>query len=157
MSTTTRHYDFDFIQTQRNKDVPVVNGFLFVAKDRGRLRFRCKTWSCKATLMLRSDADGTYYEGAPLHNHPPHDELIKEMKHKNTMKTLAKSVEKMVVATRTIASNVREPNVTACRLSSDLRFICRARQGIECRWCLWTSSLTAKAPRPYSTRRQAMT
>ena len=129
MSTTTRHYDVDFIKTPRNKEVPVVNGYLFVAKDRGRLRFRCKTRSCKATLLLRSDASGTYYKGAALHNHLPHDELIKEMKHKNAMKTLAKSVENIDVATRTVASNVREPNVTALRLSSDLRFIRRARQG----------------------------
>ena len=128
MSTSIRHYGVDFIQTPRNKDVPVVNDFLFNAKDSGSLRFRCKTWSCKATLVIRSDADRTYYEGAPLHNHP-HDEFIKEMKHKNAMKTLAKSVENMNFTTRTIASNAREHNVTARCFSCDLRFIRRARQG----------------------------
>ena len=51
------------------------------------------------------------------------------MKHKNSMKSLAKSVENMDVTTRTIASSVRETNNTARRLSSDLWFIRRARQG----------------------------
>ena len=85
--------------------------------------------SCKATVLLHSDMTGTYYEGTPLHNHPPHDERIKEMKHKNSMKTLATSAGNMDVTTRMIASNARENNETARRLSSDLRFIRRARQG----------------------------
>ena len=51
------------------------------------------------------------------------------MKYENAMKVLAKSVENMDVATRTMASNVCEHNVTARRFSCDLRFICRARLG----------------------------
>ena len=45
------------------------------------------------------------------------------------MKLHAKSAVNVDVATRTIASSVREKNVTARRLSTDLRFIRRARQG----------------------------
>ena len=97
-----------------------------------------------------------YYEGTPLHNHPPHDELIKEMKHKNSMKSLAKSVENMDVTTRTIASSVRETFETARPLSSDLRFIRRAHQGNRTPKEPIDIVVMPKALRSHSTRRPAM-
>ena len=128
MSTPTRHYNVRFIRTQRGMDIPVVDNYLFVAKDKERRRHRCKTRTCNATILLHTGTGGTYYEQLPLHNHPPHDELIKDMEHKNSMKTLARAAGNRSVATRTIASGVRENDASTRRLSSDLRFIRRARQ-----------------------------
>ena len=129
MSTPTRHYNVRFIRTQRGMDIPVVDNYLFVAKDKERRRHRCKTRTCNATILLHTGTGGTYYEQLPLHIHPPHDELIKDMEHKNSMKTLARAAGNRSVATRTIASGVRENDASTRRLSSDLRFIRRARQG----------------------------
>ena len=79
--------------------------------------------------LLRSDTTRTYYEGTPSHNHPPHYELINGMKHRNSIKLHAKLAGDVDIATRTIAVNIREKNMTARRLSPDLRIIRRARQG----------------------------
>ena len=151
MTMPTRHYDIQYIKTQRNRDVPVVDGYLFVAKDKERLRYRCKIRSCKATILLHSDMTGTYYDGTPLLNHPPHEVPIKEMNLKNSMKTLATSAEKMVVTTRAIASKAIENNKTARRFSSDLQFIRRARQGNRTPRVPTELSSTTKAQHSYST------
>ena len=85
MSTQTRHYNVRFIRTQRGMDIPVANDYLFVAKDKERRRHRCKTRTCNASILLHMSAGGTCFELPPLHNHPPHDELIKDMEGSRTI------------------------------------------------------------------------
>ena len=128
MSTPTHHYNVRLIWTRRGMDIPVINNCLFVAKDNVRCRYRCKTWTCNAPILIRMGAGGTYYEQPPLHNRLPHDELIKDVEYKNSTKMLATAAGNRSVATRTIASDVRENDASTRRLSSDIRFVRRARQ-----------------------------
>ena len=81
-----RHYDVQFIQTQRNGDIPVVNRYPFQTKDRDRVRDRYLTWSRKATILPRFGPTGTYYEGTPSRNRQQHDEFINGMKRRKSMK-----------------------------------------------------------------------
>ena len=63
MSTPNCNYDVQRVQTQRDKDVPVVDRYVFFAKDTRRIRFRCKTPSCKTTLLLYTDTNGRVTSG----------------------------------------------------------------------------------------------
>ena len=119
MTRPTRHYDVQFVLTQRNGDIPVVSGYPFLAKDSGRILYRRKTRSCKATILLHSDTTGTYNEGTPSHNRPPHGEFINEMKRRMSMKIQTTSVGNVDVAARTIASSIREKDATEQRVDGD--------------------------------------
>ena len=114
-----------FMETQRGKEVPVVNDYIFICKDRDRKRFRCRTIGCPASITVFRDENGQYYTGAPLHDHPPHTEIIAKMNRRNALRVRARSKDNLRLSTRQIAVEFGHEHAPARRLSSDLRFIRR--------------------------------
>ena len=84
--------------------------------------------SCKATLFLRSDTTGAYYEGTPSHNIPPHNEPINEMKRRESIKNRRRRRGTLTLQ-HGQSQAISEKNVTARRLSADILFILLARHG----------------------------
>ena len=82
-NTEIHHRDILFVTTQRGRDVPVINGYIFFPKDKERKRFKCRTKNCRASITVREDADGQYYTQKPTHNHPPHDVFIRHVENHN--------------------------------------------------------------------------
>ena len=124
-----RNYDISFVTSQRGMKLPVVSGYVFVCKDKARKRFSCRTTNCRARLTLKSDGNGIYTDDTPVHTHPPHETTIASLQHKNKMREAAREHRTSLVTTRSIATSVRENDLTVRRLSTDLRFIRRFRQG----------------------------
>ena len=93
-----------------------------------RIRYCRKPRSCKATLFLRSDTTGAYYEGTPSHNIPPHNEPINEMKRRESIKNRRRRRGTLTLQ-RGQSQATSETNVTARRLSADIRFTLLARHG----------------------------
>ena len=124
-----RHGDILFATTQRGRDVPVINGYIFFPKDKERKRFKCRTKNCRASITVREDADGQYYTPKPTHNHPPHDVFIRHMENHNKLKQRVISKSNSRPQTLEIALEHRQEFPTSRRLSTDLRFIRRIRQG----------------------------
>ena len=124
----TRRRDVEFITTQMGRDVPVTGGYIFLPKDKERRRFRCRTRRCHATVTLMTDADGPYYTNVVTHDHPTHDEVVKEMRHKQELRLAAKARSSQHTPTQQVAIDVRLKTKTSRRLSTDARFIRRRRQ-----------------------------
>ena len=127
-----RNYDITFVTSQRGMKLPVIDGYVFVCKDKARKRFTCRTRSCRTTLTLKQDENGVYTDETIVHTHPPHETIIASLKHKNEMREAAKNHRTSLATTRSIATRVREENLAVRRLSTDLRFIRRFRQGNAC-------------------------
>ena len=123
-----RNRDVFFLATQRGKDIPVINDYIFICKDGERKRFQCRTRGCHSSIVVSTDENGTYYIGSPLHDHPPHREIIAKMKRRNELRVRARSKDKQRLSTRQIAVEFRHDHEHTRRLSSDLRFIRRNRQ-----------------------------
>ena len=123
---TQRMYGVTFVMSQRGKELPVVDGYVFVCKDKERRRFRCKTSTCRATLVLKQDDRGVFYDRTPHHTHPPHDALLATLEHRNEMRRIART-KQPEVSTRSIVMEVRATCPTTRRLSSDSRFVRRLR------------------------------
>ena len=128
-ATESRHRDLRFVTTQRGRGIPVINGYIFTPKDKERKRFKCRTKCCPASIIVREDQTGPYYIQRQSHNHPPHDVIIRRMEEQNELKqdVLAKGTSR--VPTLEIALEHRQKYPTSRRLSTDLRFIRRVRQG----------------------------
>ena len=118
----TRHRDVEFITTQMGRDVPVIGGYIFLPKDKERRRFQCRTRKCHASVTLMSDADGPYYTNVMTHNHPTHDEVVREMRHKQELRLAAKARSSQHTPTQQVAIDVRLKTKTSRRLSTDARF-----------------------------------
>ena len=117
-----------FVMSQRGKELPLVDGYIFVCKDSERRRFRCKTKGCCATLILKRDDCGVFYEGAPRHEHPPHDVALASLEHRNAMRRAA-GTKHEDATTRSVVMEANRCCPTRRRLSSDLRFVRRLRKG----------------------------
>ena len=65
MATTgnqdSRRRNISFVATQRGKEIPVIDDYLFVCKDKERKRFRCRTRGCSCTITLSVDEKGPFY------------------------------------------------------------------------------------------------
>ena len=83
-------------------------------------------------LTLNLDEKSVYTVDTPIHTHPPHDTIISTLKRRNAMREAAKKRRTSLATTRSIATEVRETDSTVRRLSTDLRFIRRFRQGNVC-------------------------
>ena len=116
-----------FVTSQRGKQLPLVDGYIFVCKDSERRRFRCKTKGCCATLILKRDDCGVFYEGTPRHEHPPHDVALASLEHRNAMRRAA-GTKREDATTRSVVMEANRCCSTR-RLSSDLRFVRRLRKG----------------------------
>ena len=90
---------------------------------------KCRTKNCRASITVREDADGQYYTPKPTHNHPPHDVFIRHMENHNKLKQRVISKSNSRPQTLEIALEHRQEFPTSRRLSTDLRFIRRIRQG----------------------------
>ena len=88
--------------------------------------------SCRATLIRRADLCGVHYVLVRQHNHPPHDEAIKHITHRNNLRSLSQSKRCHLLTTRSLASSARLETDTSRRLSTDLRFVRRVRQNKCC-------------------------
>ena len=117
-----------FVMSQRGKELPLVDGYIFVCKDNARRRFRCKTKGCCATLILKHDDCGVFYEGTPRHEHPPHDVALASLEHRNAMRRAAETKHEDAT-TRSVVMEANRCCPTRKRLSSDLRFVRRLRKG----------------------------
>ena len=126
--TAQHNYDVTFVTSQRGKDLPVVDGYVFVSKDKERRRFCCKTKGCRATLVLKRDVHGVFYERRPQHGHPPHDVMLSSLEHRDEMRRIA-GTKQPDATTRSIVMEARTSHQTTRRLSTDSRFIRRLRRG----------------------------
>ena len=104
-----------FMETQRGKEVPVVNDYIFVCKDKDRRRFQCRTRGCLSSINVSEDENGPYYIGSPLHDHPPHSEIIAKMKRRNELRVQARSKENRRLSTRQIAVEFRHDHAPTRR------------------------------------------
>ena len=127
-STHVRLQDVVFLTSQRGQQVPCISNYLFECKNKERTRVACRTRSCHVTLTLHNDSDGGYCICGKQHTHPPHDEAIKQITHRNNLRRLSQSTCCRLLTTRNIVTNVRLATVTSRRLSTDLRFVRRVRQ-----------------------------
>lgn len=128
-NTESRNRDIRFVTTQRGRDVPVINGYVFTPKDKERRRFKCRTKCCNASIVVHEDHIGLYYIQRQSHNHPPHDGIISRMDEQNKLKQHVLAKGKSRLQTLEIALEHRQEFPTSRRLSTDLRFIRRIRQG----------------------------
>ena len=92
-----RNHDIVFIATQRGKEIPIVDDYIFICKDKDRRRFQCRTRWCLSSIIVSEDEAGTYYIGSPLHDHPPHSEIIAKMKRRNELREQARSKDSMLL------------------------------------------------------------
>ena len=106
-TTRIRSEDVVFYTTQRGRQMPSVANYLFVCKDKERTRFACRTRSCRATLIRRADLGGVHYVLVRQHNHPPHDEAVKHITHRNNLRHLSQSKHGRLLTTRSLASSAR--------------------------------------------------
>ena len=143
-TTRIRSEDVVFYTTQRGRQMPSVANYLFVCKDKERTRFACRTKSCRATLIRHDDLGGVHYVLVRQHNHPPHDEAIKHITHRNNLRHLSHSKRCQTLTTRSLASSARLETDTSRRLSTDLRFVRRVRQNKCCPMVPGTSCLTTR-------------
>ena len=100
-----------------------------MCKDKKRKRFQCRTRSWKCSVIISEDVDGPYYTRPLVHNYPHHDNIIGTMRCRDAMRRQACSTTENRLTARQIAMDVRREFTTGRRLSSDLRFIRRNRQG----------------------------
>ena len=100
-----------------------------MCKDKERKRFRCRTRSCGASITIFEDEEGPYYTQFPSHDHPPHDNVVEQMNHQNTLKRRAQSKASRNLQTIQVAMEARQELPSSRRLSTDLRFIRRMRHG----------------------------
>ena len=128
-NTESRNRDIRFVTTQRGRDVPIINGYVFTPKDKERRRFKCRTKCCNASIVVHEDHIGLYYIQRQSHNHPPHDGIISRMDEQNKLKQHVLAKGKSRLQTLEIALEHRQEFPTSRRLSTDLRFIRRIRQG----------------------------
>ena len=127
-STRVRLQDVVFLTSQRGQRVPCISNYQFECKNKERTRFACRTRTCHVTLTWHNDSDGGYYICSKQHNHPPHDEAIKQITHRDNLRRLSQSTCCRLLTTRNVVTNVRLATVTSRRLSTDLRFVRRVRQ-----------------------------
>ena len=74
--------DVEFIEGKFGKQLPVLDSFIFYPKDRGRVRFACKTKGCNATISQDVDDQGKVFTlERPKHNHPNHEYIIANLVH----------------------------------------------------------------------------
>ena len=124
----TRHRGIDFLTTQRDKVIPVIDGYIFMAKDRGRKRFSCRTRTCHATVRILVDEIGPYYTGVIVHDHPEHEEVVNELKHRQELRVASRAKESQAVPTQQVVVDVRLKTTSTRRISTDARFVRRVRQ-----------------------------
>ena len=129
-SDPQRNREVTFVTSQRGKELPVVDGYIFVCKDNERRRFRCKTNGCGATFILKRDDGGVFYEGTLHHEHHPHDVALVSLEHRNAMRRAAETKHEDET-TRSVVMEANRQCPARRRLSSDLRFIRRLRRGRE--------------------------
>ena len=127
-TTHIRSEDVVFDTTQRGRQIPSVANYLFVCKEKEGTWFACRTASCRATLIRHDDLGGVHYVLVRQHNHPPRDEAIKHITHKNNLRHLSQSKHGRLLTTRCLASSARLETDTTRRLRTDMRFVRRVRQ-----------------------------
>ena len=103
-----RNYDITFVTSQRGMKLPVIDGYVFVCKDKARKRFTCRTRSCRTTLTLKQDENGVYTDETLVHAHPPHETIIASLKHKHEMRETAMNHWTSLATTRSIATRVQK-------------------------------------------------
>ena len=114
--------DVEFIEGKFGKQLPVLDSFIFYPKDRGRVRFACKTECCNATISLHVDDQGKAFTlGKPEHNHPNHSYVIANFIHMKRIGAKIKDGLNKYVPTKAVVSSVRRETNTTRRRSTDLR------------------------------------
>ena len=123
----TRHRGVTFLATQRGTEIPVIGGYIFMAKDKERTRFSCRTKKCHASVRILVDDIGPYYTGVPVHDHPAHDEVVRLMEHKQELRVASRAKEARTVPTQQVVIDVRLKTASTRRISTDARFVRRVR------------------------------
>lgn len=145
-----RNYNIAFVTSQRGMEMPAVDGYVFVCKDKACTRFVCRTKSCRSTLTLKHDDNGPYTDETPTHTHPPHESVIASLTYKHKTMEEAKKRRSCDATTRSIATKVRANESSVRRLSTDRRFIRRFGGAICALKTRRTSSSTSRRPRSFS-------
>ena len=104
-----------FIDGKFGKRLPIVDSFIFYPKDGDRVRFRCKTRGCNATITIAEDTNRQpVVRGHTEHNHPNHAQTILNKVHIQRLGSEVNDVRNKYVPTKTVISSVRNQTKT-CR------------------------------------------
>ena len=106
----------------------MIDGYIFMAKDRGRKRFSSRTRTSHATVRILVDEIGPYYTGVIVHDHPEHEEVVNELKHRQELRVVSRAKESQAVPTQQVVVDVRLKTTSTRRISTDARFVRRVRQ-----------------------------
>ena len=123
-----RHRGIEFLTTQRGNATPVIDGYIFIVKDKDRKRFGCRTRTCHASVKILVDDIGPYCTGVPVHDHPAHDEVVSVMKHRQELRFASRAKETKAIPTQQVVIDVRIKTASTRRISTDARFVRRMRQ-----------------------------
>ena len=124
----TRHRGIEFLTTQRGTETLVIDGYVFVAKDKARKRFSCRTKTCHASVTVHVDEVGPYCTSVPVHDHPAHDEVVSAMKYRQELRVASRAKESQSVPTQQVAMDARLKTTSTRRIGMDSRFVRRVRQ-----------------------------
>ena len=111
----TRPVAVSFVEGKFGKRLPVVDSFIFYPKDGDRVRFRCKTRGCNASITITEDPNGqSVVRGRTEHNHPNHAQTIPNKVHIQRLRSEVKDVRNKYVQTKTVVSSINNQTKT-CR------------------------------------------
>ena len=100
----------------------------FYPKDGDRVRFRCKTPGCNATITITEDTSGQpVVRGRTEHNHPNHAQTILNKVHVQRLRSEVNDVRNKYIPTKTVVSSIRNQTKTCRRKSTDYRLVRRIR------------------------------
>ena len=106
----------------------MIDGYVFVAKDKARKRFSCRTKACHASVTIHVDEVGPYCTSVPVHDHPAHDEVVSAMKYRQELRVASRAKESQSVPTQQVVMDARLKTPSTRRISTDSRFVRRVRQ-----------------------------
>ena len=77
-----------FVNSKRGMPMPVINDYLFSAKNKERTTFKCTTEGCKCLIHIKKDESGWYTTDEIIHteSHSNHKEKIDEMRYRQELK-----------------------------------------------------------------------
>ena len=114
----TNTADVSFVDGKFGKRLPVVDSFIFYQKDSDRVRFRCKTRGCTATITITEDTNGRpVVRGRTEHNHPNHTQTILNKVPIQRLRSEVKDARNKYVQTKTVVSSIRNQTNTRRRKS----------------------------------------
>ena len=118
-----------FVRSKFGTDLPIIDGFLFYAKDTARPRFSRLTMSCCASLRVSPGRHGTFYvDRSPSTIQPDHGDCITALRRVQQLCEEAQAKENRHVQTVMVCSDVLIETKTTRRQSVDNRLVRQYRK-----------------------------